>query len=186
MADFTLLADVKAFAGVTAATWDTEIGGIISAVSAMLARHVGHDYDATSRTEKISGTRQPAVIVSRPIQTLTSVALDDTTLTVDDDYEFTVGQRAIYRLASGLGSIWELGNRNVTAIYAPVSTVPDDLELAAREASAFVWKQSHQSGASRLGLENKGNDTGGLSQYITDILTLPVVQTVVRERRPVY
>ncbi len=176
MADLTTTAAVKAYAGISGSGDDTAIDGIVSAVSELIGNAIGNNYPGGSVTDELHFAPASGAIVLRyPAASLTSVAVSGTALAAGD-YEL-VDSRLIFRLANGARTDWTQGAR-ITATYTRESTVPTDLELAAREACAFVVKQTGlDSGGSRLGLGAQSNADTGTADYFTQALaTLPVLR----------
>ena len=181
MAALTALEDVKAFAGVTVATYDATLAGIIDSVSEVLEKHLGMDFDAREIVERHSGGL-PRIILDQTPATVDSVVANGTTLT-GTDYE--IRARSLIRLANTIPVTWESSFLDIVVTYTTPdsSAVPTWLEIAAREASVWLWKQSHESGAARLGTTGKEVATGGTQSYVTDMLELPAVREAMRHRR---
>jgi len=170
MADLTTTAAVKAYAGVSGSGDDTAIGVLVTAISEVIAGVVGHDYaGATHTSEVYSGPVSGAIVLQAPAASITTVVEGTTTLGASD-YELD-GERLLYRKASSVASAWAEGNRNVAITYVDTSTVPADLELAARELGAWVLKQSHfDTGSGRLGLAAQANADSGAADYFAQAL----------------
>ena len=182
MADLTTTAAVKAFAGVTGSGDDSAIGGIVSAVSSMFHEIIGHTYDATPIVAELHARPPtPYVVVRRPIASVSAVREAGETLAASG-YRAQVGTRLLERRASGESTPW-VGEVEVD--YTPTSTVPADVELAAREAAAWVVQESGLgSGASRLGLTAQANpDSGNADYFVRKIGDLPLVRELMRSHR---
>lgn len=179
MADLTTTAAVKAFAGVTGSGDDSAIGGIVAAVSAFLHGIVGNTFDSTPIAAELHAQPPSAlVLLNRPILTVTTVREAGQVLAASS-WRAYVGTRLVERLASGAPTPWA---GEVSIDYTPASAVPADLELAAREAAAWVLKESGlTSGASRLGLTAQANaDTGAADYFVRRIEQLPIVAAAIR------
>jgi len=184
MADLTTVAAVKSYAGVTGSGDDSQIAGIVSAVSALIAGQVGHDYEgdavtAESHTAPFSGS----IILRKPAASITAVRVSGSTIAAAG-YRLKDG-RLLERLSSGLPTVW--AESSVIEIdYLTLSAVPFDLELAAREIGAFVLKQSSlPGGGSRLGLSAQANgDTGSADYFVQALAQLPVSRMALRNHRP--
>jgi hypothetical protein len=179
LADLTTVAAVKAFAGVTSSSDDAAIGGIVGAVSTILHGIVGHTYDATPIAGELHEVPPTAfVILDRPIATVTTVREGGQVL-ASTGWRRIAGSRLVERLAGSVGTPW---TAEISVDYTPASTVPADLELAAREAAAWVLKESGLStGGSRLGLNAQANsDSGNADYFVKRIEELPVVRSIIR------
>lgn len=179
MADLTTTAAVKAFAGVTGSGDDTAIGVIVSAVSAFLHGIVGNTFDPAAITGELHARPPSAlVLLKRPLASVTTVREAGQVLGASS-WRAYAGTRLVERMASGAPTPWA---GEVSVDYTPASAVPADLELAAREAAAWVIKESGlTSGASRLGLTAQANaDTGAADYFVRRIEQLPIVAGAIR------
>lgn len=183
MADLTTTAAVKAFAGVTGSGDDSAIGGIVSAVSAVLHEIIGHTYDATPIVAELH-PKPPTqyLVVRRPIASVSAVREAGETLAASSYRLPGAGSRLLERRAGGGSVVW-LGEVEVD--YTPTATVPANVELAAREAAAWVVKESAlAAGASRLGLTAQANpDSGNADYFVRSIGDLPLVRELMRSHR---
>lgn len=176
-ADLTNTAAVKAYAGVQSSGDDSAIGGIVSAVSALFHAWIGHDFDGTPIVGEAHEPPASGVILLRkPAASISAVREGGATLS-GSAYRFT-STRMLARLAAGRPSPWLDA---VQVDYTPISTVPKDLEIAAREACAWIVKQSSLStGGARLGLSAQSNaDTGNADYLIQRIDRLPLTRAVI-------
>lgn len=179
MADLTTTAAVKAFAGVTGSGDDAAIAGIVAAVSSMLHGIVGHDFSATAVVAELHPTPPSAfVVLDKPVGTVTTVREGGQVLAASG-WRHVAGTRLVERRASSESVSW---SAEVSVDYTPSATIPADLELAARECSAWVVKESGlASGSSRLGLTAQANaDSGNADYYIKRLEELPMVRAVIR------
>jgi hypothetical protein len=182
MADLTTLAAVKAYAGVSGSGDDTAISGIVAAVSALIHELVGHDYDGDTITGEVhSGPVSGAVVLEKPVASIGAVVEGETTLD-SGAYELE-SERLLWRKSIGGTIPWANGTRNIAVTYTTTSTVPADLELAAREVCAFMVKQSNigSAGAARLGLSAQANvDTGSADYFVQALRQLPFASLTLR------
>jgi hypothetical protein len=179
MADLTTTAAVKAFAGVTGSGDDAAIAGLVTAVSAILHSIVGHTFDATPVAGEIHPVPPtPFVILEKPVASVTTVREGGQVLAASGWRRLT-GSRIVERLAGSVSTPWL---DEISVDYVPTSVVPADLELAAREATAWVIKESGlASGGSRLGLNAQANsDSGNADYFVKRIEELPIVASIVR------
>jgi hypothetical protein len=183
MADLCTLEAVKGYAGVRSSGDDAAIANVIAAVSALIAGHIGHDYEGDTITAE---THRPpfsgAVVLRKPAASVSAVrvrgtALAGSTYRLRDD-------RLLDRLQSSEPIAWSSGQR-IEVDYVTASDVPADLALAAAEISAFVWKQTGEdTGGARLGLSAQANaDTGSADYFAQAIKQLPVARMALRNHR---
>ena len=181
MANLTTTALVKGYANISDSADDQAIMGIISAVSVHLHDLVGHDYEGAALTgEHHSAPYSGAVVLHKPAASIDAIREGGTTLAATG-YELEA-ERLVWRLASGLTVDWGAGKRNIEVDYTTTTEVPEDLELAAREVSAFMVKQSAlAAGGSRMGLSAQANsDSGSADYFVQAINQLPFASAVVR------
>jgi len=181
MADLTTTARVKAYAGVKPAGDDQSIQAIVTAVSVYLHDRVGHDFQGDAITAEHHGSPvSGAVVLDKPAATIDAVRVGTGTIAASG-YELS-GERLLYRLSSGETVDWTPGIRNIEIDYTPTTDVPADLELAAREISAFMVKQSAlQGGASRFGLSAQANgDSGSADYFVQALAQLPFASSILR------
>ena len=149
------VADYKAYAGITASTWDTQLGVILTAAQKTMERYCNCDsLEAAAYTEYHDGQVSELVVVRNvPINSVTSVILvsvDGSETTVDsDDYTYNslTGVISFKRPSRGLVSYddwgypegygdgvspnFGYGFRNVKVTYnGGHSSVPADLKFA--------------------------------------------------------
>lgn len=184
MGDLTTTEAVKAYAGVKGTGDDARIAGVVSAVSAMLSDIVGHDYDGgTIVAEKHTAPMSGAVVLDSPAASIDAIR-EGTGTVAASDYELE-GERLVWRLSADQVTSWAKGARYIEVDYTLVSTIPVDLELAARESSAFMVKQSaFVAGGSRLGLSAQANgDTGSADYFAQQLKALPFTSLALRRYR---
>lgn len=182
MALFTSLAAVKAYAGVKIGVDDSEIVGIIDAVSSAMANLVGHNYEPDPIIgETHSGPYSIGLVLKKQPVSIEEVRISGGVIAASG-YSITEGSRILFRVSSNSAIGWESGSRNIEVDYTPISTVPADIELAAREMASFMIKQSSFTvGGGRLGLGSQSNGDTGTADYFTKTLeALPMVQSVLR------
>lgn len=180
MANLTTLDAVKAFAGVTGSGDDSAINGIIAAVSSLLHGIVGQTFDGNA----ITGEFHPIpasthIVLEQPAASIQAVREGTATLAASGYRHMGPGSRVIGREANGWPIKW---SAPITVDYTPPTAVPADLELAAREAAAWVLKESAlTAGASRLGLTAQANaDSGNADYFVRRIEELPIVRAIIR------
>lgn len=170
MADLTTTALVKSYANIADSADDQAIAGIISAVSVHLHDLVGHDYEGDALiAEHHSAPYSGALVLHKPAASIDAIRENGTPLG-SSNYELE-NERLVWRLASGLSVAWGAGKRSIEVDYTTTTEVPKDLELAAREVSAFMVKQSAlASGGSRMGLSGQANADSGSADYFVEAL----------------
>lgn len=83
-------AQYKTYAGITASTWDTQLGVLIPAVQDQLEKLCGRRFDTGTYTEYIDGANSPTIYVQNaPITSVTSVSLINRAETVVYTYDAT-------------------------------------------------------------------------------------------------
>lgn len=180
MADLTTTAAVKAYARVTGSGDDAAIGGIVAAVSSLLHGIIGQTFDATPIIdERHDIPASGFVVLAFPAASIEAVREGSATLAASGYRHLGVGSRLVQRMAGGRPVPW---SDFASIDYTPPGTVPADVELAAREAAAWVLKESGlESGSARLGLTAQANaDSGSADYFIRRIEELPIVRSMIR------
>ncbi|MBW1777359.1 MAG: phage head-tail connector protein [Deltaproteobacteria bacterium] len=145
-------AQVKAFCGITATTWDTELGNLVNRVDQWIKSYCGRkieddDYSyLTDDAEAIlDGNNDDELILPEyPINSVTTVRINEVAY---DESESVFGSGWYIRNASagilGLrGYKWLGGKSNIELVYnAGYETVPTDLVQAAIEICAMKLRK---------------------------------------------
>jgi hypothetical protein len=187
VADLTNVEAVKAYAGVRGSADDARILGLVGAISAYVAGLIGHDYEGgTITAETHSGPVSGAVVLAKPAATISAVRELGTT--VDPSGYALEGDALLWRKAGTSVVGWAEGRQAIEVDYVTLSDVPSDLELAAREACAFMVKQTGWlAGGNRLGLSAQANaDTGSADYFAQTLAKLPAFGAIVRLHRRVF
>lgn len=184
MADLTTVSEVKAYAGVTGQGDDARIESIVSAVSAAISGYIGNSFDAQPIVGERTDHPLGAVLLERPAASIDAVRVNGATLSASG-YRLQ-GDRVLWREADSYGGATSWGGV-VEVDYTPTSSVPDDLEFAAREIAAFMVKQSGLSvGSGRLGLSAQANaDTGSADYFTQSLRQLPASRMILGRYRRV-
>lgn len=169
MADLITATEYKAYAGITASTWDTPLAVLVTAVSAMVRRWCDRDESTgfeggTDKTEYYDGNDSPTLQLREwPVISITSVAerADDGTLTTLDSTEYRADLRTgvLSRQASTYGRIialtgrasipgfghspnWGAGYQNWKVVYkGGFATIPGDLKYGCYKVCDALWAQ---------------------------------------------
>ena len=158
MSDLSTLEKVKSYLGVTGSGEDTLLGELLGAASARIRGHCGREITSATYTEQYDGRGLGRIVlVQRPATSITTVhdaldrAFDSGSLVDSDDYTL-YGEEGIVELDPARAGFQD-GVRNVQVVYvAGYSTVPADVDLAARILSAH-WYNRLKAGADGLSKE---------------------------------
>ena len=153
--DLCLIADVKAWLGITAVTDDALITRLITAVSNFFRTTTGRIFDVEAYTETRSGNGQRTLYLRQyPIQSITVLVVNGVTIPAVAGNAFTLGR--VGYIYSGdhitlLGYEFTRGMDNILISYsAGYPTIPYDLAQAAIELVCFKYKEKE-----RIGHESK-------------------------------
>lgn len=189
-------ANYKTYAGITASTWDAQLGVIIPAVQAEMERYCGRVFDTASYTEYHDGCfANQLVLKNTPITALTSVALvgtDGTESTVDSTtytYDADSGVVSFKRVSRGLVTVddwgypenygsgespnFGAGFRNVKVVYTAgysSGTMPADLKMALYRLVDSAFKNVGQDRTLRSETLGSYSYTAGGGDGYTDLL----------------
>lgn len=141
------IAELRAAAGATDASHDTELQTVGARVSATIARLCQvRDVPPTPPTlreetltqvfRQYSGADE-LTLARRPVTSITSVVVDDVTLETTE-YELDVAAGLLYRLCDDYRTPWT-GAKATIVFVAGWSTVPDDLKLAASKMVTDIY-----------------------------------------------
>lgn len=172
-------AEIKGILGITASTYDTQIGNLIGPTQYALETMVGTEFDATSRTEYYDGGGQDRIVVAHP-----PIAPSPATVVVYDDCSraFAAGsivvasvlsinyQAGVIRIDSaGLSDNWaswgdygvfQDGNQNVKVVYTGPSWAANKLS-----GMKLVLAEMIQYGLNRLASAGLTGETIGSYSY---------------------
>ena len=176
------LDNVKAFLKITDSGQDAFLTLCVNAAGEALARLIGEDYEGTVITAERHSGRGHAIIMRHGIASVQTVVEWNTSLP-SSGYAFVAGSRTLRRVDSNGNALsWAAGTRNIAVSYTAQDTAPGDVEWAATNLAAFLFKQSDESGKARLGMAGSANAQGGTTQYIQDGLRLPAVMQMLKQR----
>lgn len=162
------VAEYKAFAGITASTWDAQLAVIIPALQDVIERWCNRTFDTATFTEKHDGAGTDELnLRNPPIASVTSVTIttgSDSVALAATDYAFsTTGTGrlwmlpvAVWVMAWEAASAWSnahggltgrpcfpIGRENITVVYAGgYSTMPAGLKLAMYRLTAITLAQA--------------------------------------------
>ena len=178
----TTLPNVKAFLKITNSVHDAVLTSALNAASESLARIIGEDYAGTPILLERHSGRGHVIVLRRGIASVQAVIEWSTSLAVTG-YAFEVDSRMLRRVDSnGNPMSWSPGTRNIAVSYTPPDTAPGDVEWAATNLAAFLFKQTDDSAKARLGMTGSANAQGGTTQYVQQGLRLPAVAQMLKQR----
>jgi hypothetical protein len=137
----TDIASVRVFLGSLSLNYtDAEIQAAIDWACATVETYCNRTFTAADYTETYDGNGQDVLYLRQyPINSVTSITLDDDTLDSDD---YTVEDTGIY-YEDG----WTKDRRNIVVVYnAGYSTIPADLHMVATRLAADLVNMTGQSG----------------------------------------
>lgn len=155
--DLTTTAKVKAYLQITASTWDTLFGTLVTYASMIIENYINRKLYSATYTEYYDGNNEIKLFLNQyPISTVTTVKLYDyeqqtvlQTYTANEDYISYLNEGYIYK-----GSKWTYGHKNFQIVYiAGYSTIPEDIELACNMIVANLFNMPDKSNisAERIG-----------------------------------
>jgi hypothetical protein len=183
----TTLDRVKTELKVTDATYDTLLQAMIDGVTAAAQGITGRMLVATARTDVLPAlwAAPLSLRLDYPIDGTVAVTVNGSAwdaASVDTD----TGTGMVYNRASGAGgaSRWPPGQRHIQAVYqSGYTTVPGDLVDAATAQVCHNFRKADAAGPGTRGLESRGYETGGQTNYQTDALLPEVLTTFQRYAR---
>lgn len=182
------IAELRAAAGATDASHDTELQTVGDRVSATIARLCFvRDVPPTPPTLREETLTQvfrqyygaeELTLARRPVTSITSVVIDEETVDATD-YELDVASGLLYRLSDDYRTIWT-GSKATIVFVCGWSTVPHDLKLAASKMVTDIYATaSRDPNLKRHRIEDVGereywvSPTSDplVSQEVADLLT---------------
>jgi len=150
--DLTDLDAVKTWLGVTTATYDAQISGLITAVSAFVANYLGRQLLSASYVETCRGNGQASMVLRNfPITAVASVAFAGQTITAAaDPVALTSGILFDDRTLTLVGCRFPVGLPVVVSYTAGYATAPADVGQAAVELVGEAFRRRD-----RIGLSSK-------------------------------
>lgn len=160
-------AEVENYLQLQTAQHSTAVEYIVNGVCDEFRRHAGHDFVSTVYTAvKLTGDGTPKLwLPNWPVTTLTSVAEDTVTRTVDVDFYADMVNGVLEKVPSNFPfynyqGVWTTKVNAIvltyTAGYTLASTLPADIRLAAlkeiaRQYQQFILKQHGETSRSQEG-----------------------------------
>lgn len=148
-------AQFKTYRSISASTWDTLLGVLITAAQAKIERYCDRIFDPGNQTETFDGNDSDTLLLKAiPVTSITSVTItgdSGTTSTLASTaYRVNALTGELFRLGAtsgrfptdaygatystaefGIAPCWPIGFQNVTVVYVGgYSTMPTDLQLA--------------------------------------------------------
>lgn len=149
--DLTTTARYKTFAGITASTWDTAIGYLVTAASLALLKYCDRtSFKSTTYTDEIYNGNGHRFLVLRntPVTSITNIKIhrdstaDSTTYSGSEFiYESKTGEVRFDPDATST-ECFARGFQNISATYVAGEAVPADLELACWLVVKHYFSQS--------------------------------------------
>lgn len=176
---FCTVADLKTFAGITAATDDALLAAIIARVTGSMQKYMGRTIVETTYTAELHslayGTPQ-LVLDHRPIVSVSEVRESGTVVSAAD-YVLVADSGILYRETG-----WPSGTFHLAVDYtAGYASVPDALQGACIQQSRYVWTQAKNAG-DKFGLAQRAEGGGGSTAFIVQDW-YPGVEGVLRSYR---
>jgi hypothetical protein len=146
--DLTDLDTAKAWLGVTTTTYDTLVGGLITAVSSFITNYLGRQLLTASYVETYRGNGQSLMLLRNfPITAVASVAFAGQTLTTPaDPVALTSGYLFDDRILKLIGHRFPLGRPVVVSYTAGYATAPADIAQAAVELVGEAYRRRDRIG----------------------------------------
>jgi hypothetical protein len=150
--DLTDLDTVKAWLGVSGATSDTLLGGLVTAVSSFITNYLGRQILAASYVETYRGNGQSVMLLRNfPITAVASVAFAGQTITsAADPVTLTSGLLFDDRTLQLVGGRFPFALPVVVTYTAGYATTPADVAQAAVELVGEAFRRRD-----RIGLSSK-------------------------------
>lgn len=175
---FATVAQIKAFAGITVATYDADLdviaAGVTSAMQAYMRRElVLATY--SSELHSLSVASPLLLLDHRPLVSVSSVLIDGDPVT---DYQIDAKLGALYREAG-----WPAGRYHLAVTYqAGFATIPPAIASAALEQARAQWSR-HAFGGNRHGEAQRAEASGGSTAFVVDAWYPGVRETMDAFRR---
>ncbi|BEQ16784.1 head-tail connector protein [Desulfoferula mesophila] len=190
----TSLAQVKQYLGLSAATHDALLEGLIEAVSAqfnafcgrkLMARdysHVSGDAAYDPDNALLSGSGYPELLLPQyPVINLSSLVVEGRSLAPSENGSTGWLLDAGAGVLSLIGLVFPRGSHNLGVVYrAGFGAAPADLAQAAVEQSAMRFQES-AAGQGRLGISARTLADGSVSYHSGELL--PQVRAVLERYR---
>jgi hypothetical protein len=150
--DLTDLATIKGWLGVTGTTADTQLSGLITAVSSFVTSYLGRQVLSASYTETYRGNGQSVMLLRNfPITAVASVAFAGQTITAQaDPVALTSGILFDDRTLTLVGYRFPIGLPVVVSYTAGYAAAPPDIGQAAVELVGEAFRRRD-----RIGLSSK-------------------------------
>ena len=150
--DLTDLPTVKAWLGVTTTNFDTQLGGLITAVSSFVGAYLGRQLLSASYQETYRGNGQSVLLLRNfPITAVASVAFAGQTVTAAaDPVALTSGILFDDRSLRLIGYRFPVGLLVLVSYTAGYATTPADVAQAAVELVGEAFRRRD-----RIGLSSK-------------------------------
>jgi len=138
----TTLDSVKSFLEINNTDYDTLLETLINGISLFIENYIGYPIKQASYTENVKGFEinqmgKQYFLKKKPVQSLTSITKEGTTLTSDDDYLFIKSQgRIIFSDSLDIDDEDDF----VFTYSAGYSEVPSDLKMVCEQLVSMFFK----------------------------------------------
>lgn len=152
-ADLCILADLKAWLNITAATDDALLQRLLTTVSVCMQNWMNRVIPSATYTETRDGTGTDTFMLSnRPVTAVSSVLVNGQIVLPSPDgiqAGYVFSDMAVYLI----GQVFTRGRRNVTVSYTGgYATVPFDLAQACIEQAAYQYRAKSHIGQTGTGM----------------------------------
>ncbi len=178
------LSYAKTLLGLTDATYDTEVTGILTATTRLFEKEAFRTIESASVTEYIDGDGGYAMWLREPAEAITSIKISssaDWTVDPIDSGDYLLDDMAVERVSGG---VWTIGRKNIQVIYsAGFATIPDDIYWAAMSTLQTKWNLLRLGQTGKDILQSEKHDDW--SQTIRQQMNLSKeVQEILHHYRP--
>jgi hypothetical protein len=168
--DFTTLAAVKDWLGLTSSAEDALLARLITNTSADIVNYLGRSVLTASFAEKRDGTGGDRIMAAGyPIAAVQSVYVNGVLLPQSIDGVRAVGWGFDSRGFTYVGGRWPMGRRNVWLNYtAGFATPPSDIDQACLDWVSFRYREK----------DRIGNASKSVAGETVSFITTPMPSTV--------
>lgn len=149
---------------------DDELRQVLEAATTLCEDHADRCYRRRTVTETRDGGRCAIALRRGPVQTITTVTVNGTTLT-GGDYTLDADAGLLYRGSNLSGQSWEEGRQNITITYVAGATVVSARVVeAVLVATAHLWEPRRGGSARAADTEYAGGAPYALPRRAEQLL----------------